>query len=156
MKYRRAFRVRAPLEAVRAFHDRASSLEAITPPPLRVRLHAAPPELREGARLDFSLALGPLAVRWLAGIEAVSARGFTDRLLAGPFRGWTHRHRFTPLDASATLVEDEIEIQLKLHPVWGPAGMLMYLSLPALFAYRSWRTRRLLEPGHRQSPEAGR
>lgn len=145
MKYRRQFEVQAPLAAVAAFHTQPASMAAITPPPVIVRIRHAPTRLAEGDEMAFTLWLGPLPVHWLARIEDVSAHGFTDRQLRGPFRTWVHRHTFRPRSETATLVQDEIRIELRRHPFWAVLGFLMWLNLPVLFAYRSWKTRRCLE-----------
>ena len=95
--------------------------------------------------MDFALWLGPLPLRWLARIENVSAAGFTDRQLRGPFEHWVHRHAFVAVDETTSQVVDEIEASLRKHPLWGLVGLGMWLSLPLLFAYRGWKTRQLLE-----------
>lgn len=145
MKYRHRFQIRAPLEQVAAFHFNAGSLKQITPPPVIVRLHQAPERMEENAEMRFTLWLGPIPLPWRARFESISAAGFTDRQLAGPFRSWAHRHSFQPADNGCTWVMDEIEATIKLHPWWGPIGLGMWLSLPVLFVYRQWKTRRLLE-----------
>lgn len=94
--------------------------------------------------MDFILRLGPLPIHWQARIEGVSPTGFSDRQLAGPFAHWVHSHKFVPLTASETEVVDEIDLALKRHPLWGPVGLLIALGLPLLFAYRGWKTRRLV------------
>jgi ligand-binding SRPBCC domain-containing protein len=91
------------------------------------------------------LRIGPLSLRWLARIEDLTPTGFVDRQLDGPFERWHHRHTFLPLGAEATLVRDEVRAVPRRHPLWGPFGLAMWLSLPLLFAYRGWQTRRLLE-----------
>lgn len=70
-KYRHHFQVRAPLNAVVDFHARSDSMGAITPPPVIVRVHHAPPMLSEGDEMDFSLWFGPFSLRWVARIEDV-------------------------------------------------------------------------------------
>jgi ligand-binding SRPBCC domain-containing protein len=75
----------------------------------------------------------------------MSQNGFTDRLLRGPFKHWVHRHNFSPLGEKTTKVTDEIEFELHPHPLWGPIGALMALGMPALFRYRAWKTRRILQ-----------
>jgi ligand-binding SRPBCC domain-containing protein len=89
--------------------------------------------------------LGPLPLRWLARIEDVSPTGFTDRQVRGPFERWIHRHTFVPVDETTTAVLDEIELKLRPHLLWGLVGLGMRLGLPFLFAYRGWRTRRLIQ-----------
>ena len=147
MKYQHRFRVRAPLEAVADFHSRSASLAAITPPPVVVRVHRAPEIQREGDEMDFTVWLGPLPVRWLACIENVSATGFTDLQVRGPFNAWIHRHSFVRVDEQTTDVVDEVTVELRAHPLWGPVGLGMWLTLPLLFAYRAWKTKRILERG---------
>jgi ligand-binding SRPBCC domain-containing protein len=148
MLYRHRFQVAAPLATVADFHRQAASLAAITPPPVRVQLEEAPAALAEGATLRFALVLGPLRLRWVARIEAATAHGFVDRQLEGPFARWEHRHTFVPLGSERTEVCDEVRATLRRDPVWGPIGLFLWLGLPALFAYRAWKTRALLErPG---------
>jgi ligand-binding SRPBCC domain-containing protein len=118
---------------------------AITPPPVVAQIHQAPTHLQEGDEMDFTLWLGPLPIRWLARIEDVGQHGFVDRQLRGPFQQWRHHHRFVPIDPTTTEVIDEIEAKLQKHPWWGLVGLGMWLNLPILFAYRGWKTKRLLE-----------
>lgn len=145
MRFRHAFRIRAPVAVVADFHRQRESLSAITPPPVRVRVEWAPTVLSEGDQTAMVLLFGPLSLRWLAQIEAVSAGGFLDRQLQGPFRSWAHRHSFAPVGADVTLVLDEVWATPRRHLLWGPVGLGLWLSLPVLFAYRAWKTRRLLE-----------
>jgi ligand-binding SRPBCC domain-containing protein len=144
MRFRHSFRIRAPLAQVAAFHRQSRSMGAITPPPAIVRLHRAPPELGEGDEMEFTIWMGPLPIRWKARIEQVSLQGFTDRQLRGPFKEWVHRHSFHTTDAQTTEIQDDVQARLRLHPLWGPVGLGMWLSLPVMFAYRAWKTRQLL------------
>lgn len=145
MRYEHRFRARAPLADVVEFHRRASSLPAITPPPLAARLESSPEVLDAGDEMSFTVGLGPFRIRWVARIEESTASGFVDSQISGPFASWEHRHSFTEIDAATTEVVDRIESKLKAHPIYGPAGFAMWLGLPLLFAYRGWKTRRLLE-----------
>lgn len=152
MNYKHSFTVPAPLAKVADFHSRSASMGAITPPPVVVQVHQAPSRLNEGDEMEFTLWLGPFPIRWLARIEEVSPTGFVDRQLQGPFRQWAHRHSYIPVDEDTTTVVDEIEFSLKKHPWWGLVGLGMGLNLPLLFAYRAWKTRRLLN--HQQTQVA--
>lgn len=145
MKYSHRFWVKSPLSNVREFHARSTSMGAITPPPVIVRVHQAPLSLQEGDQMDFTLWLGPLPIRWLACIEKVTPDGFVDRQVRGPFRHWVHRHRFIPSGERGTEVSDEVEVELSHHPLWALVGFGMWASLPLLFAFRGWKTRRILE-----------
>lgn len=145
MIFLNAFEVRAPLEKVADFHAQSASMAAITPPPVKVRVQRAPAVLGDGDEMEFTLWLGPLPVRWLAKIEGATPSGFSDRQLKGPFRKWVHRHSFERINETRTRVRDEIHIALDRQPLWGIIGLLMIVNLPFLFAYRAWKTRRLLE-----------
>lgn len=143
MNYQHRFKIKASQSRVAAFHQQSSGMGAITPPPIRVELHRVPQGLT--GEMDFTLWLGPLPVHWVASIEDASEAGFTDRQLSGPFAQWTHRHSFIRVDEETTEVIDQVNLRLKSHPVWGPVGLSFALGLPVLFAYRAWKTRRLLE-----------
>jgi ligand-binding SRPBCC domain-containing protein len=144
MNYIHRFRVEAPLAAVVAFHQAAASMAAITPPPLVVKMHQAPNQLQEGDDMAFTLWLGPLPIDWQARIEQVTPISFVDRQVAGPFAEWLHLHTFVPIDAGTTEVVDRVQATLKPHGMWRLVGLSMWLTLPLLFAYRAWQTRRIL------------
>jgi ligand-binding SRPBCC domain-containing protein len=95
--------------------------------------------------MDFTIWLGPLPLHWVARIEASTPTGFIDRQLRGPFDDWRHRHTFVPVDDQTTEVIDEVELAPGRPLIWRLIGLSMWLSLPLLFAYRGWQTRRLLE-----------
>jgi ligand-binding SRPBCC domain-containing protein len=145
MNYQHRFRVQAPLEAVAEFHSHPAAMAAITPPPIFVQVHQAPPAVADGQAMDFTMWLGPLPLRWQASFEDVTATGFVDRMVQGPLAAWSHRHSFVPVGDAQTDVVDELAVQVRRHPVWGPIGLGMSLNLPVLFAYRQWQTRRLLD-----------
>jgi ligand-binding SRPBCC domain-containing protein len=145
MIFRHRFVVRAPLVGVAEFHRQAETLRAITPL-LRVRLDQAPTRLHQGGELTFSLWFGPLPLRWRARIDALPPTGFVDRQIRGPFQFWEHRHTFVPLGAEATWILDEVLATPRRSFLWAAVGLGIWLSLPLLFAFRAWKTRRLLEP----------
>jgi ligand-binding SRPBCC domain-containing protein len=145
MIYSHRFLVRASLARVTEFHSRAASMAAITPPPIIIRVKQAPEILTEGDEMDFTMWLGPLPLHWLARFEAVTPSGFSDRQLQGPFAEWVHRHTFSAVDQQTTAVVDEISLRQRSQPLWWLFGMGMRLGLPILFAYRQWKTRRILQ-----------
>lgn len=153
MRYRRSFIVAAPIDAVDDFHRSVEGFRRLVPPGTPYRIHHADEPLEPGGRLDFTLWLGPVPVRWEAALErlpttelGLDERGFVDRQARGPFRSWVHEHRFTPLGPKHTRVVDHIEARLRRHPVWGPVGCAIWLGLPILFRFRALRTKRALAP----------
>jgi ligand-binding SRPBCC domain-containing protein len=147
MRYRHTFRLEAPASRVAEFHHSPGGLGLLTPPPVLVQLRAAPDRIEAGSEVSFTLWFGPLPVSWSARFERAGEDGFTDRQIRGPFRAWYHQRSFIPLDRRSTEIREEIEGRLRLHLLWGPFGALMWLTLPLLFAFRSWKMRRLLEKG---------
>lgn len=145
MKYSHSFTVNASLSDVRNFHARSSSMAAITPPPVFVRMHEAPDILEDGDEMHFTLWMLLLPVNWVARIEEVNPYGFIDRQLHGPFKSWVHRHFFTEHGTGTVEVKDEVQVELSSNPFWWLLGGAMWLSMPILFYYRGWKTRRLLE-----------
>ncbi len=129
MNYQHRFRVQAPLEAVAEFHSHPAAMAAITPPPIFVQVHQAPPAVADGQAMDFTMWLGPLPLRWQASFEDVTATGFVDRMVQGPLAAWSHRHSFVPVGDAQTDVVDELAVQVRRHPVWGPIGLGMSLNL---------------------------
>ena len=130
---------------VREFHRQSSSMASITPPPVLVRLQTAPKVLGEGDEMIFKLWFGPLPVKWHARIEDVSLDGFNDRMVYGPFQSWLHRHQFRQLNDQSIEIVDAIDAELKNGIVWRLIGWLMWINLPFLFAYRAWKTKRILK-----------
>lgn len=145
MIYRHSFEVAAPQSNVADFHRNSDSMGAITPPPVIVRVHSAPERLSEGDTMDFTMWLGPLPIRWVARIEQTTPVSFVDRQVAGPFASWRHLHTYVAHGPDKTLVIDQVEAELSGHWWWKLVGTGMWLNLPILFAYRGWKTRRLLE-----------
>jgi ligand-binding SRPBCC domain-containing protein len=101
--------------------------------------------MADGDAMAFTMWLGPIPVGWAARVEDVTGSGFADRQQSGPFESWSHRHIFIAEGESTTKVVDKIEAKLKRDPLWGPVGLAMWLGLPLLFAYRGWKTKKLLE-----------
>lgn len=155
MKFHRSFRVQAPLAAVEEFHSTASALEALTPKLVPMKVLSTPEHLLPGTSMTFRLWIGPVPVRWTARLEALEdsqpgklqaeEAGFADVQEEGPFAFWRHEHRFTAETPTTTRVDDTIEARLRPHPLWGPVGLAMWVGLPVLFAYRGWKTRRVVE-----------
>jgi len=144
MKYTHKFVVDAPIADVIDFHSRSSSMGAITPPPIIAKIHSAPEVLSDGDKMDFTLWLGPLPIRWLAQIETVSPTSFIDSQLRGPFKQWDHQHTFVDIGKGQTEVHDQVTAEYADNLWWKFIGFNMWIGMPALFAFRGWKTRSIL------------
>lgn len=138
--YRHTFTVNASLDAVADFHRSTAALRQLSPPPMIVQFHQIEP-MADGSVSDFTMWLGPLPIRWVAVHSDVTPRhGFVDSQQRGPFRSWVHRHTFREIDANRIEVVDEVSAE-----PGNPISWFMWLNLPILFAFRGWKTRRVLE-----------
>jgi len=139
-----SFTVKAPLEAVAAFHADTSALKILNPPLIIVQLHRVDP-MAEGSISEFTLWMGPLPIRWRAVHSNVDLNGFTDTLENGPMASWRHSHRFEAIDKDTTQINEHIEYEYPSG--WrGLASRILFgrLGLTALFTFRKWATRRAL------------
>ena len=155
-RFRRSTRVRAPLDAVWAFHSTADGLVALTPDWMGLRVERTrgpdgdpdPDVLDAGSEVRVSVrpfGVGPRQ-SWTSRITARERTGdeavFRDVMLDGPFAAWTHTHRFRAV-GDATIVTDDVEYALP-WPL-GPISRGAVVGLAPMFAYRHRRTRKLLE-----------
>jgi ligand-binding SRPBCC domain-containing protein len=123
-----------PLDEVFGFHADAANLQAITPPWLDFRiLSPLPVQMREGAIIEYRLALRRIPLRWLTEITAWEPpHRFVDEQRRGPYRLWVHEHRFETRD-QGTLVSDHVQYAV-------PLGLLAHWAvvpdLRRIFSYR--------------------
>ena len=145
MKFSHRFKVQASLEQVAGFHQDSRALKRLTPPPVFVQMLMIEP-LAENSVAAFNLWFGPIPVYWRAQhAQVIPQSGFTDVQIEGPFQTWSHQHIFHSLQDGRTEVVDEITAELGRGLWKGLISRLMWFTLPALFAYRGWVTRRSLE-----------
>jgi ligand-binding SRPBCC domain-containing protein len=136
--------VSRPLAATFAFFADPRNLELVTPPWLRFRIDAAPRELHEGARIRYRLRLFGIPLEWEAEIvQWQPPRTFVDRQARGPYRLWTHTHRFAAV-GDETEVYDHVLYRVPGGPV-GPRR-LVRRWLDEIFDYRAARLAELLAP----------
>jgi len=140
-KFEHRFRVTAPLEKVAAFHSKPQALKILTPFPLWTQIYTIEP-LAENSVARFTIWAGPIPLRWEAVHTHVSEKGFTDTQVKGPYKSWTHKHRFVPIDSESTEVIDEVSASYGEGLFWGLITRLMWLGMPVLFAYRAYTTKR--------------
>jgi len=144
MRYQHKFTVDAPLESVIEFHSKSINMKKITPWPIKISINQSPVKLVDGDLLDFTMWLGPLPIQWSAVIVSNSSTSFTDRLIEGPFKRWEHIHAFEAIDEARSTVRDVIIAQLHDSPTKWLIGIGMWIGLPVLFAFRTWKTKKLL------------
>jgi ligand-binding SRPBCC domain-containing protein len=145
--------VPASLPRVFAFFSDAANLEAITPPWLGFRIRTPLPiEMREGARIEYTLRLGGIPVRWRTAITrwtppAGGRADFVDVQESGPYALWEHTHEFEVRDGSVRMT-DRVRYALPLGPLGRAAhALLVRALLVRIFEHRSQRVRELFLAG---------
>lgn len=135
-------RMPVPVEALAAWHFRRGALERMLPPWVTVRSVHAFGGVTEGAIAELEMRVLGRRRRWRAVHEEVHpGRGFRDRQVAGPFRAWTHDHRFLP-DGEHSLLEDRIDYALPLGGLGAlVAGRWVEGELARTFRFRHDRLR---------------
>jgi ligand-binding SRPBCC domain-containing protein len=139
--------VRAPADAVFAFFEDPSNLEAITPRWLGFEiLTPRPIAMREGAIIEYRLRLAGLPLRWRTRIARHEpGRGFVDVQERGPYALWEHSHDFEPTDRGV-LVRDRVRYALPFGLAGRIAhGLWVQPALARIFDFRFRRVRELLE-----------
>ena len=155
-RYRRWTLVRAPLDAVWAFHSRIDGLTAVTPAWLGLRVEGVcgPDGRRDPDGLPVETTVGlsmrPFGIgprqHWTSRIvgreRGDEAAWFRDEMVEGPFPRWEHTHRFVATDSGTVLVDD-VEYDLPYVP--RALGSIGWPGFELVFADRQRRTRVLLE-----------
>lgn len=155
-RFRRESRLDAAPARVWQWHANPGALERLLPPWRDVRLLSRDPDLRDGARVELQLGIGPLRTRWIAvHRDVVPGRRFVDEQLAGPFRRWLHVHRFEETADGGTRLIDEVDYALPFPPLGRVlAGEVARGELERTFRWRHERTARDLRR-HAARPEGG-
>jgi hypothetical protein len=137
--------IEAPLRAVYAFFSAAENLETITPRWLGFRIRTPRPiEVRAGARIDYTIRLGGLPLRWRTRItEWQPDSRFVDLQESGPYARWEHTHTFREL-GGGVLMTDVVEYDLPFGWLGRLAhGTLVRALLARIFDYRFARVREI-------------
>ncbi len=127
-----------PLAEVFSFFEKPENLARLTPAKLNFKiLNPAPILMHEGARIDYSIRLMGLPVRWTTLITLYDPpRMFIDEQVRGPYRIWHHRHEFRehPL---GTAMSDEVRYAISFG-LFGELARMIYVrgQIEAIFDAR--------------------
>ncbi|MBW2495271.1 MAG: SRPBCC family protein [Deltaproteobacteria bacterium] len=135
------------------FFARAENLGRITPPWLHFRIRSALPiQMRVDARIDYTIRLAGVPLRWRTRITAWEPeRRFVDVQERGPYALWEHTHLFEPRE-SGVLMTDRVRYALPLG--WlgrATCALAVRSALASIFDYRYQSIRAILE----ESPRGG-
>lgn len=127
-----------PRDEVFSFFADAGNLERITPPALKFHIVTPQPiEISQGTLIDYELRLRGVKLKWRTEISVWNPpHEFVDRQLVGPYSQWIHRHTFTELGPSKTLIEDEVRYRLPFEPLGDIAHFIVRRELEQIFDFR--------------------
>ncbi len=126
--------VPAPLDQAFAFFADAANLERLTPPWVGFHIRTPlPVVMREGAIIDYRIAVRGLPIPWRTRIDVWEPGvRFVDRQVAGPYRWWRHEHQFET-DSRGTRVFDTIEFVPRAAAL---TSRLVMAHVERIFDYR--------------------
>lgn len=131
----------ASVERLAAWHFSPGALERLIPPWVNARIDA-PAGIAEGSRATVDLRKGPFRTRWVAVHRDVHpGERFTDEIEQGPFRRWSHIHRFMTESSRRSRLEDHIDYELPGGRIGAAiAGRFVRSQLRRGFDFRHRRT----------------
>ncbi len=125
---------RKPEEVFQFFAD-ARNLQAITPEWLQFEI-LTPGELavKPGLLINYRLRVHGFPLRWQTEITVWEPPyRFVDEQRRGPYRQWTHEHRFTSLDGGVEVVDF---VRYRPPGGWLINQLFVRRDIEAIFAYR--------------------
>ena len=138
----------APLEQVFAFFQQPENLGPLTPPNLDFVIETpGPVEMKQGARIEYRIALGPIPMRWVTHIDLYEpGHAFVDVQEAGPYKAWYHRHEFEAV-GDKTRMRDTVYYGVPLEPL-GRIGHALFVGpqLRKIFGFRAKAVARRFGP----------
>lgn len=136
--FRSSLTLQRPRDEVFAFFADAGNLELITPPSLCFQIRSPQPiNIAKGTIIEYDLSLYGVPFRWRSEITVWEPPfQFVDTQLEGPYKQWVHTHRFTEIDTTTTLIDDEVRYRLPLEPLGDLANFLIERQIAGIFAFR--------------------
>lgn len=138
VKFEKSVELPVPVSEAFAWHERAGALRRMSPPWEDVRVLDQYGGIRDGAETTIQIRKGPCKLRWVAMhqnfLENVR---FQDIQVSGPFKSWSHIHRFEAVSPQASRLTDMIDYELPGGWLGGKiAGAAIAKDIQRGFTYR--------------------
>ncbi len=142
--------LQASLERVWAFHNTIDTLFKLTPPDKHACLLDPPAPMRAGVVYRIQVKqFGVIPITMHSIIrDYTPPSGFVDIQAPGkgPFKAWTHQHKFEALAPDRTRLTDTVTYEMPFGPLGTVANALFVRhDIEKMFAFRHDVTRRELE-----------
>jgi uncharacterized protein (TIGR01777 family) len=128
-------------EEVFAWHKRTGAFERLSPPWVDVTVLHREGGIHDGGRVVLGIRQGPAKIKWeVKHTEFQEGSLFRDEQVSGPFKSWTHHHRFLPGEDGGCIMEDDVEWEAPLGGTSLPfAESYLMGELDRLFTFRHTR-----------------
>lgn len=145
-RFTRSVRINRPVAEVFAWHENPAALQRLTPPWEKVVVTDQSGGIQDGGTVVLRSKVGPTWMTWaMEHFGYTAGRLFCDRQVNGPFKAWTHYHRFEATGENSCKLTDEIHYEMPLGVLGGLAADFVKGKLDRLFAYRHAITKADLE-----------
>jgi len=142
--YEQTQTIDAPLDRVFSFFSDARNLTTITPEWIDFRIRTPQPiDMKEGLRIDYSLKIHGLPLRWQSEITRWDPpHRFVDEQRKGPYKYWVHEHSFAD-ENGRTRVGDRVRYAV-------PGGVIVQRLFVArdikrIFEFRKQKLREIFQ-----------
>jgi uncharacterized protein len=138
MEFRQSVPLPVPPRDAFDWHARPGAFERLNPPWDPVRLVRWEGGIEDGARVEFTVRMGPVRRRWVAEHRGFTdGRQFQDVQVRGPFAEWEHTHTILPHGDDGSELRDEIRYRLPVGPLGRLfGGRMAERQLRRVFRYR--------------------
>ncbi len=145
--YRHETVVDADMESTFAWFEHEGSFRRLMPPWEVAEEVRADESLEVGSQRVFKFPMGPIKMTWIAEHTGYDPpRFFSDKMVKGPFRSWSHDHHLSEEDG-VTKVIDEVSYQVPFGRLGNIAdkilgGILVRGRISRMFSARELRLKR--------------
>lgn len=151
--FSRTVRINRPVSEVFAWHENPAALARLNPPWETIKVVEQSGGIGNGARVVLKSKVGPVWTTWeMEHFDYLKDQQFCDRQIAGPFKSWTHMHRFNAIGEDACELIDEIHFELPGGILGGLGAGFGQGKLEQLFRYRHMITKWDLESPVKRNP----
>jgi uncharacterized protein len=125
------------VQNVYEYHANPGALDRLIPPWEPVEIQKRGDSLDVGTEVILANRLGPFRLKWLARhTQNVPPHLFQDVQVSGPFKAWTHTHRFSEMGDGRCCLTDEVDYDLPFGTLGRLGSSWIRRKLDAMFAYR--------------------